>query len=272
MVKAAITLASLMLTGAALAAPESLMKVDAAKGEILLEVQANGLALASIASVTTGCDIGASGTSKSDAQKQLADRQSRLREAFKSEGVKGFTLDFSSPLSNANYLNSDVPIAMTVMEAAIVDVPATGCAEDGDAVVNKPVINLTQRVKVTVADMSELGKARYAFTEAECNEDYSLQRRPIVEMADSSSAQMMAKAQAIAAANAEAESYAAALGMRVMRIIRISESGAIREFFGPESEYIMEEIRRDRDRRMPVSNQLPVTASIAVDFALGPKR
>jgi uncharacterized protein len=273
MVRSSLALGAIMLSGAVLAAPESLSKVDTAGGEILLEVQANGTAMTKIASVTTGCDLNASGSNKTEAQKQLTAKQTKLREAFKTEGVQGFTLDFSAPIKGGGDIEYPIPIEIPAEYAA-----AEGVAEVIDVAEEiptkaprKPMVFVSQRVKVTVENMGDLGKARYAFGDAGCNEDYSLQRRPVIVMADSSVAQGAAKAQAIASAKSQAEGYAAALGMRVVRIIRVSESGAIREFLGPESDFIIQEMRRDRNRDLPMTNEVPVSASIAVDFALGPK-
>jgi hypothetical protein len=71
MVKSALALSALLLSNAALAAPESLNKVDTSKSEMLLEVMANGTSSAKIIKVSTTCDMKVSAQGKSKAMALL---------------------------------------------------------------------------------------------------------------------------------------------------------------------------------------------------------
>jgi hypothetical protein len=75
----------------------------------------------------------------------------------------------------------------------------------------------------------------------------------------------------VASVQTQAENYAAALNLKVIRLLRVSEVSAIREFLGSESEALLREMRNDRDRQNSVTNEMPVSASISADFVLGPK-
>lgn len=112
---------------------------------------------------------------------------------------------------------------------------------------------------------------RAVMSEFGCEEDYQFVRRPDIELANPAAAKAKATTAALAAAKAQAENYAAALNMRVVRMLRVSETGAIREFLGPESDFIMQDMRNDRDRRASMLDDAPITASLSVDFVLGPK-
>jgi uncharacterized protein len=269
MVKSAIGIATLLASSALIAAPESLSKVDTAKGEILLELQANGAVMAKIAKVTIACDLGASGSTKAEAEKALQKAQRVMRGNYDAEGLGGATLDFSAPSTGASsyeYATEAVTAAASATDAAVGAVKAVS----DDRLENTSVAR-KQRVGISVSSISEMELARSLFYESDCNEDYSSIRRPNIVLADVENAKITATTMAVDSAKAQAELYASALGKRVVRIIRVSETGAIKEFLGAESEFILQEMRGDRNRQQPVWNEMPVTASIAVDFALGPK-
>lgn len=279
MVKSAISLAALLASTALIAAPESLSKVDTTKGEILLEVQANGAVMSRIVKVTIACDLGASGSTKAEAEQTLQKAQQVMRGNYDAAGLAAANLDFSAPSIRAN--EYDYPV-----EAAAANAAAAGAAAAVDAAADRAAdivrasidddrlqirVVRKQRVAISVGSMADMEMARSLFAESNCNEDYSSTRRPNIVLADVENAKIKATTMAVDSAKAQAELYAAALGKRVVRIIRVSESGAIKEFLGAESEFILQEMRGDRNRQQPFSNEMPVTASIAVDFVLGPK-
>jgi uncharacterized protein YggE len=289
MVKSVVALGALMLSGAALAAPESLMKVDTAKGEILLEVQGVGSSVAKIASISTACDLRTSGRNKGEARKQLIKAQDAMKAAFKANGLGTAKLDFSALPTNNAFDGYPVPIAIAAepqteavmagdaakeAAAAVGDAAAAAAADpryDTMPVPREPWVDINQRVRVTLASAADLDMAQAVMGDSSCQEDYSMTRRPDILLADAAGAKAKATAMAISAAKAQAESYAAALGMKVVGMIRISEIGAIKEFLGAESDALMQEMRGNRDRNKPLTNDVPVSASIAVDFVLGPK-
>jgi hypothetical protein len=59
--------------------------------------------------------------------------------------------------------------------------------------------------------------------------------------------------------------------MKVVGMIRVSETGMIKEFLGAESEYWMQELRNEMNRYRQVDDEVPISANILVDFVLGPK-
>lgn len=221
--------------------------------------------------VSTACDLSATGSTKADAEKALANAQKSMRAGFNSAGLMSAVLDFSAPASIGSSYDYPVAIARDIAaEPSIKAVPASDSIAPAKET-SMPRIQLQKRVGISVGSATDMELARGVFQSSNCNEDYAFVRRPNVEMADPSLAQTEAKAKAITAAKKQAEEYAAALGMRVVRIIRVSEAGAIKEFLGPASDFIVQEMTRDRDRRAPVGNEVPVSVSITVDYALGPK-
>lgn len=266
MVKSALALGAILASGPLFAAPESLSKVDTDKGEVLLEVLATGIATAKIIKVSTFCDIRANASTKDEATKLMRIEEQKLLAGIRAAGLNAAIIDFSAP-STMNSAQYEV-----AADAAAAAADAAAGAVSGDYGSHKrPVVGLSHRVGVSTGSAIDMQIARGVFAEFGCEEDYQMVRRPNVELADPAGAKAKATTAAIATAKAQAENYAAALNLRVVRMLRVSETGAIREFLGPESEIVMQEMRNDRDRRASLSNDVPISASISVDFVLGPK-
>jgi hypothetical protein len=270
MVKAALALCALSVSTVALAAPESLSKVDTAKGEILLEVQATGTAMRRISKVSTACNLRGSGVSKETALAALKKEQDALKDSFAKAGLGASALDFTAPPS-ANM--NEYPMAIEVEEAASEAAEAAAEAA-GEAIYEpkrRPSVYYTQRVGITVTSMTAMEQARALMGETSCDEDYRSTRRPDIEIADAATGKTEATANALKAARAQADNYAAALGMKVIGMIRVSETGMIKEFLGAESEFWMQEFRAEMYRYRQVENEVPISANVLVDFVLGPK-
>jgi hypothetical protein len=266
MVKAVIALCALSVSSLALAAPESLSKVDTSKGQILLEVQASGTAMRRISKVSSACTLRGSGETKEEALAALMTEQSALKDGFAKAGLGSAALDFSAPPS-ANM--NEYPMVMEVEEA--VDVAAEAAGEASYKRKARPSVSYTQSVGISATSMTAMEQARAVMSETGCDEDYRSTRRPEIEIADVATGKTEATANAIKAARAQADNYANALGMKVVGMIRVSETGMIKEFLGAESEYWMQELRNEMNRYRQVDDEVPISANILVDFVLGPK-
>jgi hypothetical protein len=280
MVKSAVALGAMLLSGAASAAPESLAKVNTDKGEVLLEVLGTGVSTTKIVKVSTFCDLRVNAWEKDEATKLLKKAEQDLANGMRAAGVNSAILDFSAPSKMGSDRSgfaaataaaaADAAVAgaaAAATDAAIDDVAATEEYVDNSAI----QYNNSRRVGVSTGSATTMQAARAVMSEFGCEEDYQFVRRPIFELADPGPAKAKATTAAIAMAKAQAEIYAAALNMKVVRMLRVSETGAIREFFGPESDFLMQEMRNDGNRGALLSNDVPVNASISVDFVLGPK-
>jgi hypothetical protein len=276
-VKSAFALGAILLSGAALAASDSLSKVDTAKGEILLEVQGNGVAMRQILKISTACDLNITGNDKPDAEKKFKETKANFAKAFRDDGMPNAVLDFSAPPKiNEDYryaADAATAVAVEAAAAAAGAAAATEMVEEPEVygASDRSVTTYRQRVAISVVSADQMLKARALFGEYGCEEDYQYVRRAQIELADVAGGKAAATTSAIAVAKAQAENYAAALNMRVLRIIRVSEVGAIKEFFGPEADIFIQEMRNDRFRDLPASNEMPVSATISVDFVLAPK-
>ncbi len=269
MVKSVLALSVLLFSSAAIAAPESLNKVDTKNGEILLEVTAIGASSAKIIKVSTTCDMKVTAQSKSEAMAMLNKQQDDLANALRNAGLASAKLDFSAPEILTTDLYSPAAAAAGAAAAAAMEATDAGTVSTDDAA--KPFVTYTRRVGISTSLATEMQVVRGLLPQYVCEEDYRAVRNTIIELANPEAAKTAASKLAVASAQKQAENYAAALNLRVVRLLRISEVSAIREFLGSESEALLREMRNDRDRQNSVTNELPVSASISADFVLGPK-
>jgi hypothetical protein len=276
MVKTALALTAFLLSGAALAAPESINKVDTSKSEMLLEVIANGSSSAKIIKVSTTCDMKATAQGKSEAMALLKKQQDGLSKALSDAGLISAKLDFTSAatFSEESYAAAAAASAVDAAMAAATEASDVGAAATANvpaAEVAKSFVTYTRRVGISTGLATEMQEVRGIITEYSCDEDYRALRNTAIETEKPDLAKASAAKIAITSAKTQAENYASALNLKVVRLLRVSEVGAIREFFGPEVETVLREMRSDRDRQSFVTNELTVSVTISADFVLGPK-
>jgi uncharacterized protein len=93
---------------------------------------------------------------------------------------------------------------------------------------------------------------------------------PTYELVDDSAARRSARAQAIAAARADAEAYAESLGMRVLRVVRVTERVGLdfmSLFVGQPN--LTRRIQEGMTGR--TSPEIATQVIVGVDFALAPQ-
>jgi uncharacterized protein YggE len=90
---------------------------------------------------------------------------------------------------------------------------------------------------------------------------------PVFSLAEPAPAERLARRAAVEAARLEAETYAEALGMRVSRVLRVSERG---EFDSDGSNYIT--VTGSRVRRTPIEpGELTTSIRVWIDYAMLPR-
>lgn len=97
MVKSILALSAILASGVALAAPESLSKVNTDSGEILLEVVATGVSTTKITKVSTFCDLRATASDRAEAATALKKAQQDLANGMRSAKLSTVILDFAAP-------------------------------------------------------------------------------------------------------------------------------------------------------------------------------
>lgn len=121
----------------------------------------------------------------------------------------------------------------------------------------------TNSLKIRLRDAGNFNRLRTALEAAGATQVGD----PVFSLADDSSARRAAKADGVRKAREEAEAYARALGMRVFRIVRISE-GAGSSVYDFENMEQMFRAMSGLDGGQ--TGDLETNVKIAVDFAIGP--
>ncbi len=265
MVKALFVLAALSVSSAAMAASESISKVDTGRGEVLLEMQATGIAQAKVVRVSTACNIRITATSEANAASIYEEKRMQMESAFQKAGLSPASLDFS-----AGRLLTGTDAIYVEADAAAINDPS-GEAEKASDTLPRRNLSYSQLIGLNLASFKELQTARTVSSELGCDEEFRLQRRPDVQFSNADAAKSEATVNAINAAKQRAGVHAAALNMKVGRILRVSEVGQIQAFLGADADIFLSEIRKDRDFRTNMATELPISVSIMVDFVLSPK-
>lgn len=117
----------------------------------------------------------------------------------------------------------------------------------------------TNRLDVELSEVAQAGELISLMFEAGANEIHG----PSFTLADRRPAQRLAEQAAIAEARAEADNYAAALGMRVVRVLRVFD----RQFRDDSDDRIV--VTGSRSRPTPIEpGDVTFTATVHVEFLL----
>jgi hypothetical protein len=129
----------------------------------------------------------------------------------------------------------------------------------------------SQIVRISAASTADYALGLAVAKEVGCEEVYSSSRNPDIQLVDADGGSRAAIANAMDDARKQADIYAATLNMRVVRILRVSNVGMIKELFGTEVDKIMSEMLMGRNRDSWKNDSFPINKSVMIDFALGPK-
>jgi hypothetical protein len=246
------------------AAAQSSFPVNTAKGEMLLEISATGISKQKAIKISSSCTI----TTEAEADAKSKQMLDELIAKIKTSGSSGVSFDFSQP-PEATLNESPSYAAAAAGEAAAVAGDAAVEAADTQkrskrskkAVVietvaedaEEPLPNMygyKQRIVFSGIDADTFLRARTIAQESSCDEEYPSIRNPKIEIADPKGAGNLAMQAAIADAKAQAQEYAALMGMNVVALARVSTSNEIREFLGEQfTNEIFGEIRKDLYRK-----------------------
>lgn len=240
-----------------------------APGEVLLELGSIGTATVPADLATIRLPISGHGDTEAAARADLETRYRRIATAARQAGVPAAAITRGEPSQGEDLRILDVSEAP----------PPPAEEAPADAVATPPPLTplrprarshyLSSTVIVRVTDIARVPAIRRALDAAADTEFGNA--RPVYSLTDSRAARQAARAQALAAVRADAEAYAASLGMRVGRIVRVSErtgvdmlplllgeSSLVRQAFGP----------RPGESRGP---DVSVFVVVGVDFALAPR-
>lgn len=223
-----------------------------ARGEVLLELNGAG-------SVVTRADLAvlnilASGDGATVEEASAAARREAQRIAgiIRAAAGEGATVEIAEPQSVPAY------------EAMAADMNATMVDDTNAMAAEMPPSRMMANVTVLVRlrDVSRVAPMMEALNRA----GVSLPALPVYALADPTVAQREARRRALAAARSSADAYASALGLRVVRVVRVTERLGF-DFFT----MMMSEQRMRRQFEENHSPDVETSVTLGVDFALAPQ-
>jgi uncharacterized protein YggE len=245
-----------------------------APGEVLLELGSIGTATVPADLATIRLAISGHGETEAAARADLESRYRRIAAAARQAGVPAAAivrgeLNQIEDMRTIDVRETPPPPAEETPPPGMVRPDAVITALPPSTPIQPPTPShyAGSAVMVRITDVALVPALRRAFAAAADSEFGN--GVPVYSLTDSRAARQTARAQALAAVRADAETYAASLGMRVVRIVRVSERTGVgllpyllgdpnlpRRLFGPGE-------NRDPD--------VTVLAVIGVDFALAPR-
>ncbi len=203
-----------------------------APGEITLAVEVLGLAPPDRASLVE--TLRGRGPDEAAAKADLARQRSELTAKLGRSGIPASAIKFGDVTMEPDYSVEAAVVADAASEgaaAAAAEAAADAAADEAATTENNgprtiiapapyvPPRSANQTVTISISDLTKIEAVQEAFPLGE-----SRYRRPqaFYSTSDEKGAHSRAVADALARARAEADTYAAALGMRVVRIIKVS--------------------------------------------------
>jgi uncharacterized protein YggE len=228
--------------GVGSAAPAQVPIAPLAPNEVLLEVVSTGVAHNRADKITAHVTVSASAATAAEARRQVAAQVDRLSAAARAQGA------------TADDIRIDRPQRVGFIGNEAYDVPDV--APRPEKSTSTVVIGIRLPNPNRFEAMREALEAAGAATVAD----------PEFALSDDRAALEQAKADALGKGRAEAEAYARSLGMRVVRLARVSERATSEVL----SAQVMQEMMNRLTGGVSADSDVETKASVGMDFVLGP--
>lgn len=250
MVKSFLVAALLIASPIAAYAQQSPYPPAIAKGEVLLQISADGEVKTVADKATIMGQIVGRGKDAASARNAADKQLAVLTERLVSFGISNDQI--SQPAQN-----------MFQMFDRNTDPTEPEDSEANPFSSNRPVM----------VEFSDIASANQVRTTMETAGVRSV-GNPIYLLASDANARQRAAADAIAHARVQAENYAAPLGMQVLRVVRVSNdnNGGMASMYGPEFRQMSKAMMANMGMgKGAEGNKVVTTATVWVDFVIGPK-
>lgn len=218
-----------------------------APGEVLLEVVAVGTSSAPADRATLTATVTASGATEAEAERALEAALERVRAAARAAGVRA----------------EDITTAEAMVTFDIDDYVRTDPTTDQPPAA--PEVERRRALELELRDVARVEAVRQALRDAGATGV----GEPSYALADASAARRAARTNALRAARAQADGYAADLGLRVVRIVRVTERVGMDIFNIAISDPSF--ARRFQPNRANTDPRIESVMFVGVDFALAPR-
>ncbi|MDQ4087070.1 MAG: SIMPL domain-containing protein [Pseudomonadota bacterium] len=230
-----------------------------AANEVLLELNGFGLTHSDADRALLALQVTGEGPTDAQARAAHEGRMRRLVAAARSAGIAAADIE-AAPAESGRPVAPDLEMLRRLERAA------DEASEGGrDPVSNAAEVGVSSELRIDVRDLRRLEPLQRVLEQAGAGQ----MPPPVYSLSDDRSARRAARNQAMATVRADAEAYAASLGMRVVRIVRVTERVGM-DFMSlmlSETAQLQNMFER-RDRR---SRRVATYAMVGVDFALAPQ-
>lgn len=252
-----MVIAGLALAMAVPASAQPVMTEPLAAGEVLLELNATGTVTSRADLATLSLEVSAQGSNEAEARAALAARISRLTRIARAAGVTAADIE----VGDVSTTTTD-PNMMMAMDDAMPDDGTT--AQPPEPAEPVLVTNARSSIELRVRNVDRVG----ALTEQIGTDGVFVIPIPAYTLVATEGPRRTARSQALASARADAEAYAAAIDMRVLRVVRVTERVGF-DFLS----MMMSERSMQRAMGMSANSgpDIETTIILGVDFALGPR-
>jgi uncharacterized protein YggE len=257
----ALALAVPVLAGDAIA--QAVSTAPLAPNEVLLELSSTGSVTTRADLVTVQVQINAQAATEEEARRAAEAQVRRVTQVARGAGVAAADVEAGevSAMPMMDMMAADMN-AM-VMTENTVDMDMTEASTDTNMVMDSTA-NAAVMVEIRLRNVDRLE----ALTRALDDAGLPVIPIPVYALADPAAPRREARSRALAAARADAEAYAAALGLRVVRVARVSERVGT-DFFS----MMMNEGMMRRSMNGGAQNEPDIETSmiVGVDYVLAPR-
>lgn len=217
-------------------------------GEIPLEVAAKGTSIFAADKATMVLNLSCNAATSSEAKKLVRERADSLIRELAAIGVPSRSITIDEPTAKFGFVGNEA--IESVMNAA-------------DQSAAKPKRSSSLAVTVTFSDLSLLRRVQEFLDQ----KDAVTLESPLFELSDTGAARRAAISDALQRARADADAYAASLGMRVARLTHVRDQSAQASPFGDYSELFQKFVQQ---KSVP-TGKVETDVRISVEFALAPR-
>lgn len=267
-----IAILALALAAPMAAAANPVSTQPLAEGEVLLEIGAIGTVTSHADLATFSIGVMMEGASEAEVRGKAEDRIRRITAAARSAGVAAGDIE-PDPVTVSSWATmspeqrivaqatADLRAATEVVAAPPNESPAMAPAAQSQP----PQASASSTIVIRLRDPARA----QALLDGLRSIDESVVTDPVYSLTDPRRPRAEARLQALAQARARAETYAAQLGMRVVRIVRITERGGL-DLMGlmMADPSLMRGLANGGERNGP---EIVTMVPIGVDFALAPR-
>jgi uncharacterized protein YggE len=245
-----------------------------AAGEVLLEINALGTVSSRADYATLTVTITAGGETEAGARTATETKIREARAALRALGVADAAIVVRPITTSLNpppdtFEGGDMAMTMATENTAMA-VENAAMDENSmmamDEVPPSPAASGQAQMEIVIRNVERVAAVQQALSG---HGIYAFGGVPVYALNDAAAPRRQARAQAIQKARADAEAYAASLGMRVVRIVRVterigldglslfvSEANALARLFSPS---------------LLLGPDIPTMVAVGVDFALAPR-